>query len=122
MVTGDRHRSSTERGTTSYVVRNGHYNIPELFKEDGIYGKVNWYAIIVYVLAIGIQFPFMNDPAIYVGPIANSLGGADLAWLVGFLFAAVVYYLGARYKLFASARSGADAIYTSSPSEDTPSA
>ena len=108
--------------TDYYIVRNGHYNIPEMFKEDGIYGKVNWYAIIVYVLAIGIQFPFMNDPAIYVGSIANSLGGADLAWIVGFLFAAVAYYLGARYKLFPSARSGADAIYAPSPSEGTPSA
>jgi NCS1 family nucleobase:cation symporter-1 len=108
--------------TDYYIVRSGHYNIPELFKEDGIYGKVNWYAIIVYALAVGIQFPFMNDPAVYVGPIANSLGGADLAWLVGFLFAAVAYYLGARYKWFASARSGADAVYSPSLSEDPPSA
>jgi purine-cytosine permease-like protein len=64
----------------------------------------------------------MNDPAVYVGPIANSLGGADLAWLVGFLFAAVAYYIGARYKLFASARAGADAIYSPSAPEDPPSA
>ena len=108
--------------TDYYVVRSGHYDIPELFKEDGIYGKVNWYAIIVYALAVGIQFPFMNDPAVYVGPIANSLGGADLAWLVGFLFAAVAYYVGARYKLFASARAGADAIYSPSAPEVPPSA
>jgi nucleobase:cation symporter-1, NCS1 family len=108
--------------TDYYIVRRGHYNIPELFKTDGIYGRVNWFAIIVYVLAVGIQFPFMNDPAVYVGPVANSLGGADLAWLVGFIFAAVVYYLGARYKWFDSARSGADAIYTPSAAEDTPSA
>jgi nucleobase:cation symporter-1, NCS1 family len=108
--------------TDYYIVRAGHYDIPQLFKTDGIYGKVNWYAIIVYVLAIGIQFPFMNDPAVYVGPIANSLGGADLAWLVGFLFAAVAYYLGARFRWFASARSGADAVYTPSPSEEAPSA
>jgi nucleobase:cation symporter-1, NCS1 family len=91
--------------TDFYVIRHGHYDIPELFKTDGKYGKVNWFALIVYVLAVGIQFPFMNDPAVYVGPIANSLGGADIAWIVGFIFAAVVYYVGARYFMSPSARS-----------------
>jgi nucleobase:cation symporter-1, NCS1 family len=81
--------------TDFYVVRHGRYDIPELFKTDGIYGKVNWFALIVYALAVGIQFPFMNN-AYYVGPVANSLGGADIAWIVGFVFAAVVYYVGAR--------------------------
>jgi nucleobase:cation symporter-1, NCS1 family len=108
--------------TDYYIVRRGHYNIPELFKTDGVYGKVNWYAILVYALAVGIQFPFMNDPAVYVGPVSNAMGGADIAWIVGFVFAAAAYYLGARYKLFPSARSGADAIYAPSPSEGTPSA
>jgi nucleobase:cation symporter-1, NCS1 family len=56
----------------------------------------------VYVLAVGIQFPFMNDPAVYVGPISNSLGGADIAWIVGFVFAAGLYWVGARYWLSAS--------------------
>jgi purine-cytosine permease-like protein len=56
------------------------------------------------LLAVGIQFPFMNDPAVYVGPVANSLGGADIARIVGFLFAAVVYYAGARYRMSTSAR------------------
>jgi nucleobase:cation symporter-1, NCS1 family len=91
--------------TDYYLIRRGRYDIPELFKVDGIYGRFNWYALVVYALAVGIQFPFMNDPAIYVGPIANDLGGADIAWIVGFVFAAVAYYLGARYRIFASART-----------------
>jgi nucleobase:cation symporter-1, NCS1 family len=94
--------------TDYYLIRHGHYDIPELFKVDGKYGKINWYALVVYALAVGIQFPFMNDPAVYVGPVANALGGADIAWIVGFVFAAVVYYAGARYRMSASARPGGE--------------
>jgi NCS1 family nucleobase:cation symporter-1 len=90
--------------TDFYVIRHGKYDIPELFKVNGKYGKFNWFALIVYALAVGIQFPFMNDPAVYVGPIANSLGGADIAWIVGFVFAGVVYYVGARLGLASPTR------------------
>jgi len=96
--------------TDFYLIRRGHYDIPELFKVDGIYGKVNWYALVVYALAVGIQFPFMNDPAVYVGPVSYALGGADIAWLVGFVFAAVLYYLLARYRMSASARTGSGVL------------
>jgi NCS1 family nucleobase:cation symporter-1 len=92
--------------TDYYLVQRGHYDIPELFKVHGKYGTVNWFSLVVYVLAVGIQFPFMNDPAVYVGSIANSLGGADLAWIVGFVFAAIVYYIGARTGIAVSARLG----------------
>jgi len=90
--------------TDFYLIRHGRYDIPELFKADGIYGKVNWFALIVYALAVGVQFPFMNN-AYYVGPVATSLGGADIAWIVGFVFAAVVYYAGARSGLATATRS-----------------
>ena len=92
--------------TDFYVIRRGHYDIPELFKINGKYGQFNWFALVVYALAVGIQFPFMNDPAVYVGPIANSLGGADIAWIVGFVFAAVVYYIGARFFVSDPAKTG----------------
>ena len=91
--------------TDFYVIRRGQYNIPELFKANGIYGKFNWFALIVYAAAVGVQFPFMNDDAVYVGPVANALGGADIAWIVGFVFAAVVYYVGARLGLASPTRS-----------------
>jgi nucleobase:cation symporter-1, NCS1 family len=93
--------------TDFYLIRHGNYDIPELFKTDGIYGKVNWYALIVYALAVGVQFPFMNN-AYYVGPVSTALGGADIAWIVGFVFAAVLYYVGAKYRMFASARAQAE--------------
>jgi nucleobase:cation symporter-1, NCS1 family len=91
--------------TDFYVIRHGNYDIPELFKADGKYGSFNWFALIVYVLAVGVQFPFMNN-AYYVGPVANSLGGADIAWIIGFVFAGVVYYVGARMGLATPSRAG----------------
>lgn len=99
--------------TDYYLIRRGHYDIPELFKVDGKYGQFNWYALVVYALAVGIQFPFMNDSAVYVGPVANALGGADIAWIIGFVFAAVAYYIGARYRRSASARRGQSSVLVS---------
>jgi hypothetical protein len=29
------------------------HDIPELFKADGIYGRLNWYALVIYALAVG---------------------------------------------------------------------
>jgi nucleobase:cation symporter-1, NCS1 family len=91
--------------TDYYVIRRGHYNIPELFKANGIYGQFNWFALIVYGLTVLVEWPFMNNAWI-VGAAAKALGGADIAWIVGFVFASVVYYVGARYFTPASARTG----------------
>jgi nucleobase:cation symporter-1, NCS1 family len=92
--------------TDFYLVQHGHYDIPEMFKVHGKYGTYNWFSLLVYVVSVGIQFPFMNDPAVYVGPVANSFGGADIAWIVGFVLAGVVYYIGARAGIAVSARMG----------------
>ena len=90
--------------TDYYVVRRGRYDIPELFKVNGIYGEVNWFALIVYGLTVLVEWPFMNNAWI-VGAAAKALGGADIAWIVGFVFAAVVYWVGARVGLAGSARA-----------------
>src|SRR6516162_5128516 len=91
--------------TDFYLVQHGKYDIPELFKVHGKYGTYNWFALVVYVAAFGVQVPFMNNAWI-VGPVANSFGGADIAWIVGFVFAAIVYYIGARAGIAVSARLG----------------
>ena len=91
--------------TDFYVIRRGHYDIPELFKANGIYGEFNWFALIVYGLTVLVEWPFMNNPWI-VGSAAKALGGADIAWIVGFVFASVVYYVGARYFRSDPARTG----------------
>ena len=91
--------------TDFYLIRHGKYDIPELFKANGIYGKFNWFALIVYGLTVLVEWPFMNNAWI-VGAAAKSLGGADIAWIVGFVFAGVVYYVGARAGIAVSARIG----------------
>jgi nucleobase:cation symporter-1, NCS1 family len=91
--------------TDFYVIRRGHYDIPELFKPNGIYGQANWFALAVYGLTVLVEWPFM-DNAWIVGAAAKALGGADIAWIVGFVFASVVYYAGARYRMSAAARTG----------------
>src|SRR6516165_1419565 len=93
--------------TDYYLVQHGHYDIPELFKVHGKYGTYNWFALAVYVAAVLVEWPFMNNAWI-VGAAAKALGGADIAWIVGFVFAAVVYYVGARAGIAVSARLGRD--------------
>jgi len=51
-----------------------------------------WPAIVSFVVAFGVMVPFMNT-SIIVGPVANSLQGADIAFYVGFVVAGVLYYV-----------------------------
>jgi nucleobase:cation symporter-1, NCS1 family len=78
--------------TDYYFVRRGHYDIPALLAKNGRYGTCNWWAILVYLVSIGAELPFINSGA-YVGPLVRYLGGADLSWLVGLVVAGVGYYL-----------------------------
>ena len=48
-------------------------------------------AFIALVLGFAASIPFM-DQTLYVGPVANALGGADIAYLVGFVVAGVIYW------------------------------
>jgi nucleobase:cation symporter-1, NCS1 family len=91
--------------TDYYLVQHGHYDIPELFKVNGKYGTFNWFSLVVYGLTVLVEWPFMNNAWI-VGAAAKALGGADIAWIVGFVFASVVYYIGARAGIATSARLG----------------
>ena len=51
-----------------------------------------WPAIVSFVVAFGVMVPFMNT-SIVVGPIANSLKQADIAFYVGFVVAGVLYHV-----------------------------
>ncbi|MDQ2742781.1 MAG: cytosine permease, partial [Chloroflexota bacterium] len=83
--------------TDYYLVRRGHYDIDAIFKVDGRYGRVNWLAIGIYVLTILVELPFMNS-SFFEGPIAKALGGGDIAWIVGFFLAAILYLVAVRVK------------------------
>src|SRR6266571_5114062 len=51
-----------------------------------------WPALVAFVAAFGAMVPFMNT-SLVVGPVANALHGADLAFYVGFTVAGVIYYV-----------------------------
>jgi NCS1 family nucleobase:cation symporter-1 len=75
-----------------YLLRHGQYHVESFFRQDGgIYGYVNAAAVSCYVLGILIQLPFVATE-LYTGPIARSLGGMDLSWIVGLLVTSPVYY------------------------------
>ena len=75
-----------------YWVRRERYRISELFNPRGTYGRVNKGAFVAYVIGVVIQVPFMNS-SLYVGPIANWMGGAEVAWVLGLIVAGGLYYL-----------------------------
>lgn len=73
-----------------YVLRKGVYRIADIFDPNGIYGRVNWIAVSIFIVTIILEIPFMST-TLYVGPIATKLGGVDLAWAVGLIFPAIAY-------------------------------
>ncbi|KZM54472.1 cytosine permease [Aeribacillus pallidus] len=81
-----------------YLLRRGLYSVKDIFDVNGCYGKVNWIAIIAFVVAILAEIPFINT-TIYVGSFAKAFDGADIAWAVGLVVPAVLYYFPMKRKL-----------------------
>ena len=81
-----------------FFIRRGTYSIKDFFLVDGAYGRWGWLAIGVYFFAFLCELPFINT-VLYVGPIASALGGADVAWMVGVVVAAPLYYVLARRRV-----------------------
>jgi len=78
-----------------YLVRHGHYDVQAFFTPKGRYGGIQWGASICYLIVLGVQVPFL-DQTFYTGPFVKMLGGADISWIVGFVTAALLYYVVAR--------------------------
>lgn len=78
-----------------FFIRHGHYAITHLFKPDGIYGQWSPRGMIAYAIGIAVMIPFMVLPGLYTGPLVDSLGGSDIAWLIGLLVPGVVYWMSA---------------------------
>jgi nucleobase:cation symporter-1, NCS1 family len=79
-----------------YLIRRGNYDVAAFFNPTGgIYGRVNLGALVVYVIGVGVEIPFVNT-SFYEGPVAKSLNGADLAWIVGLAVVLPLYYFVAR--------------------------
>ena len=83
-----------------FYVRKGHYAITQLFLPRGVYTLWNWRGLTAYAIGFIAEIPFMVLPQLgklsYIGPLANSLGGVDISWLVGLPAAGVAYLILSR--------------------------
>jgi purine-cytosine permease-like protein len=76
-----------------FILRRRKYAIAELFTPTGIYGQWNKVGLFCYVVGLLVGVPFFSLPGVFVGPVAQLLGGADLAWLPELAVSAALYYL-----------------------------
>lgn len=83
-----------------YFIRKGRYDPESLFRPDSQYGAFNRVGLIAYVVGCACQVPFINQ-AFYTGPVAANLG-FDVAWIVGLIVPAALYYQLARKHIVAA--------------------
>ena len=74
-----------------YLISKEKVDIPALYNSQGRYGAYNGVALFSYVLGIVVQIPFINQ-AMYEGPLAKAMGGADISWIVSLIVTSLVYY------------------------------
>lgn len=75
-----------------YLVRKGRYAIGEMFRPGGVYGAWGWRGLASYGIGVVAMVPFVVT-AWFVGPLAQAIGGIDIALFVGLVAAAVAYLL-----------------------------
>lgn len=74
-----------------YIIAKKNFDIPAFYSANGRYGKLHVPTVLVYLVGVLVQIPFMAQ-AIYTGPITKMLGGIDISWLVGLVVTALLYY------------------------------
>jgi nucleobase:cation symporter-1, NCS1 family len=78
-----------------FFVRRGHYAITEIFTPGGLYRNWAWRGLLSYLLALGLEIPFMAL-SFYTGPAARGLSGVDISFVVGMVVAGGTYLLVTR--------------------------
>jgi purine-cytosine permease-like protein len=73
-----------------FFVRKGRYSIRAMFMADGLYGRWNWRGLLAYFIGFASMIPFFKT-GLFVGPVAEALGKADVSMLVGLPVSAAVY-------------------------------
>jgi NCS1 family nucleobase:cation symporter-1 len=79
-----------------YCVTKERYDVPALYDSNGRYGRWNVAGIVVYLIGVLVQLPFIAT-GFYTGPLADALGGADISWVVGLAVPSLLYYLAVRH-------------------------
>jgi nucleobase:cation symporter-1, NCS1 family len=78
-----------------YCFTRSRYDVPALSNPDGRYGRWNVPGIVIYIMGILVQLPFLAT-SLFTGPLVASLGGADISWIVGLIVPGALYYIAAR--------------------------
>jgi nucleobase:cation symporter-1, NCS1 family len=74
-----------------YCFTRSRYDVPALSDPDGRYGRWNMTGIVIYLIGVLVQIPFLST-AFYTGPLVEPLGGVDISWIVGLLVPGVLYF------------------------------
>ncbi|ACU54334.1 permease for cytosine/purines uracil thiamine allantoin [Acidimicrobium ferrooxidans DSM 10331] len=90
--------------TDYYLVRRGRYDVAGILDANGPYGRLQAGPLAIYVVTILVELPFVNS-ALYEGPIARALDGADISWIVGLVVATIAYLAWARARGLLVARA-----------------
>ncbi|MCL8026886.1 purine-cytosine permease family protein [Nocardioides bruguierae] len=91
--------------TDYYLVRRGVYSVSDILRTDGgIYGRWGVRGMASYGLGVLCMVPFVST-TLYTGPVAASLGGADIAFAVGLVVSGTCYALLMRSVDLASERA-----------------
>jgi len=97
-----------------YFIRHGRYKVDDILNVHGRYGLFNVKTVIIFLVGMGAEVPFMNASwPKYEGPVASALSGTDISWLIGFIVAGGLYFLANRS---AAAADPAEGKVTSSVS------
>jgi len=75
-----------------YCFTRSRYDVPALSDPSGRYGRWNTTSIVIYLIGILVQIPFLSS-AFYTGPLVGPLGGVDISWIVGLVVPSILYYL-----------------------------
>ncbi len=86
-----------------YCFTRSRYDIPALADPDGRYGRWNMTGVIIYLVGVVVQVPFLAT-SFYTGPWVARLGGVDYSWIVGLAVPGILYFVFGR----ASARRAPD--------------
>src|SRR4029077_6980376 len=81
-----------------YCFTRSRYDVPALSDPDGRYGRWNVTGIVIYLIGILVQIPFLST-SFYTGPLVEPLGGVDVSWIVGLLVPGILYYTFGRTSL-----------------------
>jgi purine-cytosine permease-like protein len=79
-----------------YFVRRGQYAIAEILKPNGLYGRWAWRGIVAYSVGFLVMIPFFSIPGIFIGTVADLMGGADFSFAIGLVVSGGLYLLFSR--------------------------